>query len=179
MVIGILGEKLAGKDTVAEYLVSRYGAEHIRASKILDELLGVLRLPVTRRDEIDAGRGMEMVFGQHIIGEAVKKRALESGAPMVVINGLRRPDQFADAKSLGGKIIYITAPPELRYQRFLRRKEKKEDGTESLEQFLLQEQEWIEKEIPGQGALADFRIDNSGSLEELYQKAEEIIKKLR
>ena len=179
MIIGILGEKLAGKDTVAQYLVSKFGAEHIKASRILDELLGVLDLPITRRNEIDVGRGMESMFGEHIVGETVKKRVLKSKAPMVVINGLRQPNQFADAKNLGGKIIYITAPPELRYQRFLERKEKKEDGSESLKQFLEQEKEWIEKEIPRQGIQADFRIDNSGGVEELYKKVDEIIDKLK
>jgi dephospho-CoA kinase len=66
----------------------------------------------------------------------------------------------------------------VRYQRFLERKEKKEDGSESLKQFLAQEKEWIEKEIPKQGIQADFRIDNAGTREELYKKVDAIINKL-
>jgi len=175
IIIGILGEKLAGKDSVAEYLIKTRGADHIKASHILDELLQVLGLPVTRRNEIDAGRGMETVFGPHIIGEAIKRRVQESKGDKIVINGLRLKDQFEDARKLGAKIIYITAPVELRYERFKQRRQKKEDGQQTIEEFIAQDKEWTEVGIPVLGTLADYKIENTGSLEELYKKVDDIL----
>jgi dephospho-CoA kinase len=178
MIIGLVGEKLSGKDTVAEYLVKQYGAAHVRTSHILDELLKVLGLPITRRNEIEAGRGMEMVFGDKVIGEALVKRINTSNAPMVVNNGLRQEYQFKDAQAMGAKIIYVTAPAELRYQRSVKRSSEQKDDGHNIDQFLEQDKEWIESQIPRLGASADFRVENTGSLQDLYKKIDEIINPL-
>jgi len=178
-VIGLMGEKLAGKDTAAEYLITKYGAAHVRTSQILDELLAVLGLPITRRNEIEVGRGIETVFGSHAIGEAVMHRVKQQTGDLVVINGLRMKDQFEDARNLGATILYITAPADLRYQRHLKRDGKSKDGEITLEQFKAQDQEWTEKLIPELGAQADTRIDNTGSVEELQKKLDEIISNLK
>jgi dephospho-CoA kinase len=180
MIIGVLGEKLAGKDTVAEYLVDKYGASHVRTSKILDELLNVLGLPITRQNEIEAGRGMEIVFGPHVIGEAVKKRIENlQKKDLIIINGLRLQNQFDDAKQLGAKIIYVTAPAELRYQRSLKRIKENKDGISSFEDFLAVEQGWTEITIPKFATRADYKIENTGTLEELHAKVDMIIHTLK
>lgn len=174
MIIAIIGEKLSGKDSAADYLVKNYGASEVRTSKILDELLQVLGLPISRQNEIEAGRGMEMVFGPRVIGEAVLKRVQSISGKIVVINGIRRKDQLENAKQLGAKILYITAPVELRHQRSLARKEKNDDGELTLQEFVEQDRQWIEIEIPAFGAQADFKIENTGSLEDLYKQLDRI-----
>ncbi len=174
ILIGLIGEKLSGKDTAADFLVRKYKAEHFRTSHILDELLDVLDLPKTRQNEIAAGRGMEMVFGERVIGDALLSRINKSAAQVVVNNGLRQEYQFEDALKMGAKIIYITAPVEIRYERFLSRAEKTEDGRESISDFAKQEAQWIENKIPVLGAKADYKIENMGTLEEFYKKVEEI-----
>lgn len=179
MIIGLIGEKLAGKDTAAQYLVTKYEARHIRTSQILDELLQVLGLPITRQNEIDAGRGMEMVFGPTIIGETVRKRVTASNAPITIINGLRLADQFEDAKALGAKIIYITAPPEVRFQRSLERTEESKDSAVTLEDFMAQDKTWTEKNIPEFGAKADYKIENIHGLDELHKNIDEIVTKIQ
>ena len=176
IIFGILGEKLAGKDTVANYLEDKYGAEHIKASQILDELLFVLSIPVTRRNEIDAGRGMESVFGSTVIGQAIVARVLKSQKHIIVINGLRIKNQFEDAKAMGSVIVYITAPPELRYKRSLERISENKDGQPSFQEFLHQDTEWTEKNIPVFGKQANYKIENTGSLEDLYKEIDRIIK---
>lgn len=175
MVIGLIGEKLAGKDVVAEYLVKKYGAEHFRTSHILNELLGTLGLEKTRRNAIDIGIAVEKMFGQEVVGKALAKSVLESSAKIVINNGLRQPYQFEQAKNSGAKIIYVTAPLEIRHKRSL---ESVKDEHQDLKEFAEQEKEWIEQAIPELGKKADFRIENTGSLEDLYNKVDEIIKQL-
>jgi dephospho-CoA kinase len=180
LVLGLIGEKLAGKDTVAEYLIDKHGAFHVRHSHILDEILGLLDLPISRRNEIDLGMALRGQFGEGIVGQGVRKRILTSTAPLIVIASIRFPVEVTNAKSLGAKTIYITAPLETRYQRFLQRQEKTDDGTQTLEEFKnVEEVEPTEIQIPTLGQQADMRIDNTGTLQELYRKVDEIIAKFK
>ncbi len=175
MIIGLVGEKLAGKDVVAEYLEKKYGAFYIKYSTILDEILNILDLPVSRRNEIDLGAGLREAFKRSVLWGAVKKKVLESSADLKVIGSIRLEDEFESARSLGAKVLYVTAPIDLRYQRALVRREKTDDGQQTFEQFIAQEQEWTEAGIPELGKKADFRIENVGTVEELYGKIDEIL----
>jgi len=179
MIIGILGEKLAGKDTVANYLVDKHNAAHFRFTHILDAVLEELNLEISRKNEIDLGLNLRKVFGEHVLVNALEQRVKKSLASYRVVNGIRM-DELMVVKSWGAKIIYITAPVEIRFARYHQRREKTDDGEMDLEQFKLQEQEGpTEMEIPELGKQADCRIDNIGSMEELYKKVDEIIKKLQ
>jgi dephospho-CoA kinase len=175
--IGLVGEKLAGKDTVANYLVESHGAFHVRFTHVLDEILTALDLPVSRRNEIDLGLGLRKVFGDGVLGQAVVKRAQASEKDLVVINGIRM-DEMKNMQEIGAKVIYITAPLEVRYERYKTRHEKADDGVMSFEQFKEQEQEPTEIGIPELGKQADFKIENAGTVEELQEKVEEVLKSI-
>jgi dephospho-CoA kinase len=172
--IGLVGEKFSGKDEVAKYLVGRQGAYHSRFSHVLDDILKELDLPISRRNEIDLGLAIRKVFGPGILSNAVIKRAENSGKDFIVFNGIRM-DEMVPIRQKGALIVYVTAPAELRYERFLNRKEKTDDASQTFEQFLEQEKELTEVGIPSLGAGADFKIENTGTLEELYKKVDEIV----
>lgn len=179
LIIGLVGEKLAGKDTVADYLVKKHRAFHIKFSKLLDEILDILDMPKTRRNEIDLGLGLRDVFGPEALYHSLKKRVLEAGALVVVINGIRMDEFDKIIKDLGARTIYITAPLELRFERYQNRHEKADDGKMNLEEFARQDrEERTEKGIPELGMRAEYHIDNSGTLEELYAKVSNIVGKL-
>jgi dephospho-CoA kinase len=178
LIVALTGEKLGGKDTVAQYLVDRYGAFHVRHSHILDDILKILDMPISRRNEIDMGMSLRRVFGEGTLNPALRKRVSESDANLIVINGYRFQDELANVKSLGAHTVYITAPEEVRYQRFLQRQEKADDARQTIEQFRQQEHEPTEVGIPALGAQADFKIENTGTLEELYKKIDNIIDKI-
>lgn len=178
LILGLIGERFAGKDVVAEYLKNRYGAEHFRFSHILDEILKLLNLEISRRNEIDLGLGLRQIFGGQVLGPAIAKKVKESGRDMVVVNGIRM-DEFEVIKALGAKTIFITAPVDIRFGRYLTRREKADDATMNFENFEKQGKEATEIGIPELGAKADFKIENIGTLEELYGKVEEIIQNLK
>ena len=79
---------------------------------------------------------------------------------------------------LGAKIIYITAPAKLRYERLKQRKEQK-DGSINFKAFLAQEQEWTEINIPKFGKQADYKITNEGSVKSIYKQIDSIVNKER
>lgn len=177
MIIGLVGEKLAGKDTVANYLVEKYQADHFRFTHILDAILEELNLPVSRANEINLGLSLRKIFGEHILVNALEKLAKKSWAKFVVVNGIRM-DEMEVVKSWGAKIIYITAPAKTRFERYQTRHEKADDGKMDFDKFMEQENGPTEIKIPELGAKADFKIENTGSVEELYHKIEEIISML-
>ncbi|MCL5666885.1 MAG: hypothetical protein M1383_03885 [Patescibacteria group bacterium] len=177
VIIGLVGEKFAGKDAAANYLVKKYGAFHARFSHILDDILNILYLPVSRRNEIDLGLGLRKIFGNGVLGKALMQRVKLSTAKFVVINGIRM-DEMADAKKLGAKIVYITANKLIRYQRYLKRHEKVDDATMSFKEFLRQEKELTEIGIPKLGAKADYKVVNEGTLAELYGKMDVVVGKI-
>lgn len=178
MIIGLVGEKLAGKDTVSNYLVQKYDAGHFRFTHILDAVLEELNLEISRKNEIDLGLGLRKVFGEHILVNALEQRVKRSMSSYRVVNGIRM-DELDIVKKWGAKIIYITAPIELRFERYNNRREKADDAIMTMEEFIEQEKGPTELEIPELGKQAGYRIDNVGSLEELYEKVEEILKKIK
>jgi len=178
MIIGLVGEKLAGKDVIANYLVDRYEASHFRFTHILDAILEELNLPVSRKNEIDLGLGLRKVFGEHVLVNALEKRVKEAWTKIIVVNGIRM-DEMEVVKGWGAKTIYVTAPIQTRFERYNHRHEKTDDAQMDMEQFRRQEDGPTEVRIPELGGKADFKIDNTGSLEELYRKVDGIYKKLK
>lgn len=178
MIIGLVGEKLAGKDTVANFLSEKYGAAHFRFTHILDAVLEELNLPISRANEITLGLALRKIFGEHVLVNALEQRVRKSLEAMRVVNGIRM-DEMDVVKSWEAKIIYITAPVELRFERYKHRTEKTDDASLNFEDFKQQETGPTEARIPELGKLADFRIDNVGSVEELYSKVDNIIKELK
>lgn len=114
MIIGLVGEKFAGKDTAANYLVSKYNAGHFRFSHILDAILEELNLEISRKNEVSLGLALRKVFGEHVLVDALEQRVRRSISGYPVVNGIRM-DELPVVKSWGAKIIYITAPVETRF----------------------------------------------------------------
>ncbi len=177
MIIGLVGEKLAGKDTVSNYLVEKYGATQFKFTHILDAILEDLNLEISRKNEIDLGLGLRKIFDEHVLVNALEQRVKKSLSSYRVVNGIRM-DELGVVKGWGAKIIYITAPISVRFERYKNRREKADDALMNLQEFIEQEKGPTELEIPELGKRADFRIDNTGSLEELYAKIEMILKSL-
>ncbi len=179
MVIGLIGEKLAGKDEVGSYLINHHNAFYVKYSAILDEILTTLNQPISRDNEIRLGKGLREAFQKNVLWDGMTKRIKESDKDITVIGSIRLRDEFESAKALGAKTIYITAPEEMRYQRLAGRQEKTDDTTQTREEFSAQEKVWTEIEIPALGAECDFTIENTGTIEELHQKIDAIIVQLR
>ena len=172
MIIGIVGEKLAGKDTAADYLAEKYGAKRFRFSLLLDEILSVLNLPISRENEIKLGMGLREIFGPHTLVEALGSKIKRVESEFIVVNGIRM-DEMDTVRSWGAKIIYVTAPVEMRFERDLKRREKMDDGQKDLESFKQDDLLPTEKDIPALGAKADTKIENTGTLEEFYKKLDQ------
>ena len=163
---------------MANYLVEKHKATHIRFSHIFDEILNILCLPISRENEINLGNGIRSKFGEDVFVPAVLKRVKDSTSQIVAVNGIRLIEEYEALKNLGAKFIYVTAPMDLRFQRYLQRREKADDAKLNLEDFKQLEETHTEHNIPVLGNKADFKIENTGSMQELNEKVTEILNKI-
>jgi len=178
-IIGLVGETGSGKDIFCEYVKKRVSSIFIfRFSQPLTEALGIFFDDIKKEDQQWLVNNLRRRFGKNILGEAIKKKVKNIKKGLIILNGVRMLEEFNMIKNMGGKIIYITAPSELRWQRIRKRGEKKDDSS-SYKNFLKLEKAECEILIPKMGKRSDFKIENSGSKEDFYKKIKEILKQIK
>jgi dephospho-CoA kinase len=177
LILGVIGERSAGKDTLAQYLIDRYGAFAISHSRILDQILNILDLPISRRNEIDLGMALRGPFGEGVIAQALRKQVLAAPNRVKVVQSIRFPHEVKNVRSLGGRIIFIEAPLSVRYQRAQKRREKTDDNI-SFEQFQAMQREPTEIGIADLKEQADIVLGNQGTVEEFYRQIDDMMKQL-
>ena len=97
-----------------------------------------------------------------------------------VIDSIRNPEEAKELKKLGRFfLIYVTAPQETRFERL--RSRKRSGDPETLEEFKRTEQLELEnhdqskQNLKGTAHLADKKIKNDGTMEELEKKVDEVL----
>jgi dephospho-CoA kinase len=179
MILAFIGEKLGGKDAVTKYLIENHNAVQVKYSEVLDEILEILDIERSRKNETALAMGLRDLFGKDVLVPSLKNKISKLSSPLIIMNGVRFQEELEAIKDLEVKSIYITAPQEIRYQRYLKRVEKTDDGTKSFEDFQKEDQNSpTEVNIPGLGSKADHFINNTGSLEELYSKVDKLLQEL-
>ncbi|QDA32564.1 hypothetical protein FH039_11510 [Thermococcus indicus] len=185
MIVGVVGKIAAGKTTVAKFFEDK-GFCRVSCSDPLIDLLThnvsdyswIPELPEkaepTRERLIEFGKYLKEKYGGDVLIRLAvdKKRHCEN----IVIDGVRSREEIEAIKQLGGKVIYVEARPELRFERLVKRKASKDKGIRSFADFKemddAEERLYHTSELKG---LADYLIVNEGTLEELREKVEGII----
>ena len=179
-VLAIIGESAAGKETVVQYIKKKLNnkIKIIKFSDSLTEALSIFLKDIKREDQQWLINGLRRRFGQDILSKAVEKKLEKIKKGVIVLDGIRVFAEEEMIKRQKGKIIYVVAPMKVRWQRVIRRNEKKDDSA-SFEKFKEMHKSPSELEIPIIGQRADFKIDNSGNVESLYKQVDKMIKDLK
>lgn len=181
IVIGLIGEKGAGKGTVSDYLIEKYGAKHYGTSKILRRTLEDMHLPVTRENLVKLAMVLKNGFNQSVIIDSLIEDMEKNGSDIIVADGIRmHGDVEPFQKKYRDKfyLAYVTADVKNRYERTKARKEKDGEDKTTFEQFLEEENKPTEVEIREVGQQADFTLNNDGTREDLIVQIEEMLRKL-
>ncbi len=181
IIIGLIGEKGAGKGTVSDYLIEKYGAVHFGTSKILRRTLEDLHLPVTRDNLIKLALVLKEGYGPSVIIDSLIQDMEKSDADIIIADGIRmHGDVEPFQKHYGDNfyLAYVTADLKLRFERTKARKEKDGEENATLEQFLEEEGKLTEISIHEIGRHAQFEINNNGTAKELKEQAEKMMQKL-
>jgi dephospho-CoA kinase len=178
MIIGITGTLGAGKSTVVEFLKEK-GFNHFSARAVLIEEMEKKGVEISLQNMTDVANELREKFGSSILAERMYDMALKSGKPAIIesirtvgeINLLREKKDFI--------LLAIIADQKTRFDRIQKR--KSEIDKVSYEEFVkVEQQQMTSDDLNKQNLkkcieLADFVVENNGTIQEFKQKIEEIV----
>lgn len=172
--IGLIGRLRSGKDTVGDYLASKYGYTQFAFG---DELKRdfhrryreIPRDPKPRAGYQFHGQFMREHYGENVWIDACfdNIRCSDTDAP-VVISDTRQENEFTTLQSAGYVLIRVEAPDGLRIERAVN-----SGDTFNYADLMHGTETALD------GYAADFTVVNDGSLAELYAQIDEIMGYLR
>ncbi len=181
IVIGLIGEKGAGKGTVANYLIEKYKAVHYGTSKILRRTLEDLHVPITRDNLVKLALVLKEGYGPSIIIDSLIQDMEKNGSDIIIADGIRMHGDVEPFRKKYGKnfyLVYVTANLKLRYERTKIRKQNAGEEKATLEEFLEEEGKLTEVSIHEIGRGAEFKLNNNHTEKDLIQQTNEIMKQL-
>jgi len=182
MIIGLTGTKASGKSYIAKYLVKK-GFSYISLSDVVREKAREKYPAPTAQQLIETGNELRRKFGPPILAKIVVKRMKKGD---YVIDGIRNP---AEAEYLrknlkGFKLIAVDADQKIRYKRIISR--GREDSPKTFEDFLKIDERDQGKNEPKTGQrvcdtmeMADIKMINNGTLEEMHKHVDKILSEIR
>ncbi|MGM5488516.1 MAG: AAA family ATPase [Nanobdellota archaeon] len=180
MIIGITGTLGAGKTTIVEYLEQKGFIHHSVRTFIVDEIKR-RSMPVNRDSMVIVANDLRQKHGPGYIVEQLYYQAKGSDA---VIESLRTPGEVKVLKQFGDfRLIAVDAEVSSRYDRISARKSETDmisfEKFRSDEEREMQSDEEHKQNIQKCIEMADYHIDNNGSIEELHQAVEELLCHIR
>ncbi|MBU0591864.1 AAA family ATPase [Candidatus Micrarchaeota archaeon] len=177
MIIGLTGENCAGKGVVAEHLQKK-GFYYLSLSDVIREELKKEGKEITRENLIASGNILREKLGAGALGRITSEKIQDD--KNYVVDSIRNPAEVEELqKHKRFVLIYVTAPPEMRFARMKAR--HRENDAETLEQFLEFEKKEMENKdktkqnLKATFAMAKQRLVNDGELEALYETADNVV----
>lgn len=174
--IGLTGTNGAGKGEAAKYLAS-LGYASYSLSDILREELAARGEAATRDNLIRVGNELRARFGPDILALRTLKKLPPGGR--AVIDSIRNAREVAAFRRQPGFVLVaIDAPAEVRFARV--RARGRNESAATLEEFLAKEDEErrggeADQQLDACLALADIRIENTGTIQDLHRRLEEAL----
>ena len=183
IIIGITGTLGAGKGTIVEYLIEKKNFAHYSVRGFLLERIRQLGLPENRDSMFNLANELRAAYGPSYVVDQLFEEAGRSGKNSI-IESIRTTGEIASLRKRGMFYLFaVDADPEIRYERIQLRKSVTDSV--SFETFTENEQRESISSNPGvqniQACIkeADFVILNNGTMQELYQKVDITLNRLR
>jgi len=183
IVFGLTGKNASGKGTVAEILKKKNFTYHSLSDSLRDELKS-LKKEETRENLIDIGNELREKGGPGVLADKLMLKLNTENNH--IVDSIRNPLEVISLKkeTLLRRffLISVDANSRLRYDRLCSR--GRIGDTDSWEKFVEQEKKEENNDDPNKQQLsktmemADYNIDNSGTIEELEAQVNIIISSL-
>jgi dephospho-CoA kinase len=181
MIVGITGTIGAGKGTVVDYLVSKKGFTHYSVREFLVEEIKKQGLPVDRDSMREVANHIRAEHEPSYIIATLFSRATKAGHD-ALIESVRAIGEAQFLKDCGAHILAVDADRKLRFERVTTRGSATDDV--DFDTFVAHEEKELASTDPagqniiGVMQMADCRIENDGTLEELHKQVERVLEKL-
>ncbi|MFH1200932.1 MAG: AAA family ATPase [bacterium] len=179
IILALVGQIASGKDTVAEYIVTKYGGVSLSFSQPLRDILNRTFLSINRTNMSWLGQTLVDRFGVDTISKIIGKEIEASDKKIFVLPNIRREGDVAYFKDWPGYILVgVKTDPKICYERLIKRNQNTDDQAKTWEEFQKDLQLSTEVAIDDLIKKSSAQIDNNGTLEDLHKQVDEIIKKL-
>ena len=182
--IAVIGPIAGGKGSIGELLINRGYSQFTYRAEVQKEVLR-RGLPLERAAFQDVSDSLRVEFGADIlarrIAASIEQARSQGSAEKAIIDGLRHPHEVQWVKdNFRTRVIGVTAPPEIRFQRLLTRARGSDTLTrEGFELSDRRDRGIGQPEYGQQGdaclPLADFLIENTGTPGQLEQNLGEVL----
>jgi dephospho-CoA kinase len=178
MILGLTGTNGSGKTSAADYLQQR-GYLYLSLSDEIRTELDSRKLPPTREHLMRVGNELRADFGADVLARRVREKLLEGQD--YVVDSIRNPSEVVELRKLEGfRLVHFDAPREVRFERVVGRSDERTPL--SFEEFTQQEDLEMEssdektQQLLATFALADETLVNEGSLEQLQERVDRVLK---
>lgn len=182
IIIGITGTLGAGKGTIVEFLVKKYGFIHYSVRAFLIEEIKKQKLPVNRDSMTLVANELRRNNSPSFVTDTLFELAMESGQNCI-IESIRTPGEIESLKEKGNFYLFaVDADPQVRFERAVLR--NSETDQIDFQTFLNNEKrEFTSTDLNNQNLkkcieLADFIFINDSGIKELQTKVEQVLSAL-
>ena len=183
LIIGITGTLGAGKGTIVDYLEKEIGFSHFSVRAFIAEEIIRRGMVVNRDSMVLVANDLRKNNSPSYITDRLYERALAIGKDSI-IESIRTPGEIYSLRVKGGFfLLAVDADPAVRYRRITSR--KSETDHISYKTFLENEHREMNSTDPNSQnlakcmELADYRLLNNGTIEQLNRQVEEILLNIR
>lgn len=175
MILGITGLVASGKQVVADYLKEKYGFEILDFAK--DALFAEADARGIEKTKINLsilGDELRQTCGNGVLAKALLKKIRGSKTVITGFRSLEEVDCIRNECEVGEfYLIEVYSSPVLRFKR-----RRPEDPQTEAEFFARDGRDIQNKGLGKVLEIADLKIENNGTQEELFAKVDEAIRKI-
>ena len=184
MIIGISGTFGSGKDSLAEYLYSKYNLLHISTSDIVREFARKQYSSTDRPILRKVANELRQSFGPAAMVDKSFEKYKNSSKKYngLLISGVRTIGEANKIHQLGGIMVFVDAPIDVRYKRIIQRK-RDEEANVSFEEYKKREEAELNRSnrdnvqnLNAVRDICDLLLINNKTKEDFYETAEKGLK---
>ncbi len=180
LILGFVGKVAAGKGSAISYLVEEYGFFSSSCSDRIREEILKQGKEINRETLQEVGGILRKQHGPAVLAEKTWQNLLENKVEKAVIDSIRGIEEVEYLKRIKNfYLIFVDADMKTRFQRTV---ERGRGDPVTWGEFIKSE----ERDLTGDGRnitacieAADFKIENDGTLGQLYVQLEEILRGIK
>jgi len=178
-IIAILGLPGSGKTVVIDYLMKKHNWPKVYFGDVTFDEMKRLRLEINEKNERATREGLREKYGRlHYAGKVIEKIEAIGESTNILVESLYDWSEYLLFKEKFGDdfvTISVYASPQIRYERLGRREIRPLTPEEAKSRDHAQIENIFQA---GPIAMAEYTLDNTGTLEHLYEQVDKTINEI-